>query len=293
LNDNAEAEKMANAVQPPTRLLFLCLARNCAPTIPLFFNFLQRLRAEGLPCTAIIGENGSSDATRILIEQAGPEITLLDTGIMAQAASRLSRMALGRQALLNAALQRGLREEFICVMDLDNVAEVPPSPASVRAAIERLRNDASLFAVGATSSPVYYDLLSLRLNGFDFLANLNADILNAKKKPFSYYRFHCKCIYRNQKLLTNTAPVLCASSFNGFCIYKATDFLCGSYRAPDEAEVCEHVSLNLSIGAATSRRMLIAPELSIQAPSDHIPVGFIRFWFDRIWERLPGLGEKS
>jgi hypothetical protein len=270
------------------RLLFLCLARDCADTIPLFFAYLKCLETRGFRCTAIIGENGSSDGTRDLIAQAaGPQISLLDTAFMTGGRSRLIRMAMGRQALLNAAKAQSIGEDYVCVMDLDNVMAMPPAPAAVRAASERLQADTALFAIGASSFPVYYDLLSLRIEGLDFLSNLNKEITNAKKRPFSYYRFHQEHIYKYQRLMTSAAPVLCVSSFNGFCLYNAADYRLGSYRARDEADVCEHVNLNLSIAAITGKKMLIAPELAIQAPADHIPAGFFRFWSDRIRERLP------
>jgi len=254
----------------PIGILFLCLARNCAKTLPLFFAYLKHLEGQEFRCRAIIGENGSSDGTRTLIEQAnGPRLELLDTTFMADAKSRLVRMAVGRQAILEAAEARGIAEDYICVCDLDNVMTKPPNAAIVRTAIERLRTDKTLFAIGATSSPVYYDLLSLRVEGHD-LSHLNAEITVAKKKPLSYYRFYQQRIYSNQRLMTRSDPIFCASSFNGFCIYNSHDYRLGSYRAPDEAEVCEHVSLNLSVGFITGKRIQIMPELTIQAPTDHL-----------------------
>jgi hypothetical protein len=278
----------------PISILFLCLARNCARTLPGFFAYLDQLESAGFRCAAIIGENGSSDETRTVIEKAAnPKIALLDTTFMAECSNRLVRMAMGRQALLDAAKSRGISEGYICVVDLDNVIVNPPSPPAVRAAVKQLRGDSTIFAVGATSFPVYYDLLSLRVEGYEFLSNLDEQIRGAKKRLCSYYRFHQEHIYSNQKLMTRGTPVLCASSFNGFCLYGVSDYCLGSYRAGDEANVCEHVSFNLSIGRATGKRMQISPGLVIQAPADHIPVGFFRFWSDRIIERLPRFRVKS
>jgi len=287
LKCDTEPDSNIGIAKMPIRVLFLCLARNCADTIPLFFSYLQRLETYGFCCRAIIGENGSSDRTRSLIEDAaGPKIAVLDTSMMEVGSSRLIRMAMGRQALLDAALSEGIREDYVCVADLDNVMTSPPDPEAVRVAIRRLQTDTALFAVGATSLPVYYDLLSLRVEGFGFLSNLNKELTDAKKRPLSYFRFHQRRIYSNQRLVTSDAAVLCGSSFNGFCFYNAADYCLGSYRAPDEAEVCEHVSLNLSIGRVTGKKMLIAPELVMHAPADHTPVGFLRFWYDRTIKRL-------
>jgi hypothetical protein len=253
----------------------------------MYYAYLKCLEKHGFYCTAIIGENGSKDETRLMIEQAaGPRIALLDTSAMAKSQSRLKRMAIGRQALLDAAKARDIGEDYICVMDLDNMTAMSPAPLAVKAAINCLQTNTTLFAIGATSIPVYYDLLSLRVQGYDNLSNLNTEITEAKKKPFSYYQFHKEHIYNNQKLMTSTAPILCASSFNGFCLYNAEDYRLGSYRARDETDVCEHVSLNLSIGHITGKKMMISPDLVIQAPEDHAPVGFFRFWSDRMKKGL-------
>jgi len=266
----------------PINLFFLCLARNCEETIPLFFSYLDRLENSGFRCAGIVGENGSSDGTRKLLEQkTGSRIELLDTVLMAEAPSRLVRMAIGRQALLDWAKNRVRSDTYICVADLDNVMMAPPEPVFVRKAIELLISDRTLFAIGATSRPVYYDLLSLRTEGHDY-SQLNAEIAHAKKNPLSYYRFHQQRMYKNQRLMTRPEPISCASSFNGYCLYPADDYFLGSYRADNEADICEHVSFNLSIARATGRRMLILPDLVIQTPADHGPVGFFRFWADRI-----------
>jgi hypothetical protein len=267
-------------------ILFLCLARDCEATLPGFFSYLRHLEGLGLRCSAIIGENGSRDKTRSLIEQAADKhISLLDTSLMEQGTSRLVRMAIGRQALLEAARETQFPHEYICVADLDNVMIEPPEIGAVANGIARLKNDESLFAIGATSKPVYYDLLSLVAEDQDY-SNLNAQISAAKKKPLGYFHFHQDRIYKNQKLMTQLHPIVCTSSFNGFCIYNAADYRLGNYRAHNEADVCEHVSLNRSIAGATGKRLLISPELVVRTPADHAPVGFSRFWYDRITEAL-------
>jgi hypothetical protein len=282
-----ESEARAKtAAVPQIDLLFLCLARDCEATIPEFLAFLDRLEAHGFRCSAIVGENGSRDGTRKLIEAAAHRrVGLLDTAFMQKGARRLVRMAMGRQALLESAKERGLGEDYICVADLDNVMAVPPEPAAMRMAIERLRTDHSLFAVGATSRPVFYDLLALRAEGHDY-SGLNAEIIAAQSNPLGYFQFHQRRIFKNQRLMTRAEPITCTSSFNGLCLYNAEDFYLGTYRSDAEAEICEHVSLNLSIARATGKRMLIAPELFIRAPADHTPVGFVRFWYDRIRKKI-------
>lgn len=256
----------------------------------MFFCFLNRLERRGYRCAAIIGENGSRDKTRLLICRAGPKIELLDTTFMAAMSGRLVRMAVGRQALLERAKARGLMERYVCVADLDNVMIVPPAPEDLQSAIDYLRADKSLFAIGATSKPFYYDLLALRAEGHDY-SDLNRELTKAKRRPLSYFQFHQQRIYAMQRQMTRPVPISCASSFNGFCLYNANDYMLGTYRAPDEAHVSEHVNLNLSIGRATGKKMLITPGLVVHAPSDHRPVGFFRFWSDRIRRQLIVVGK--
>jgi hypothetical protein len=269
-------------------VLFLCLARNCASTLPVFFAYLERLRNAGICCSAIIGENGSTDSTRELIQAAKPEITLLDTSFMDEEPVLRVRIAVGRQALWDAAMGREGREEFICVADLDQAIGTPPTPAAVLEAIEVLRSHGRLFAIGASSHPVYYDLVSLRAEGFEFLEQFNYALDQAKKHPLSYYRFHREHIYSAQKRVTQALPLVCASSFNGFCIYNAGDYRKGCYRADDEAYICEHVNFNQSVTRATGKKMLVSVSLEIQAPAEHTEVGFLKFWYDRVRRRVTG-----
>jgi hypothetical protein len=273
-----------------TEILFLCLARDCAKTFPLFVNYLKRLNSNGFSCSAIIGENNSKDNTReIILQASGSGIELLDTVFMAGVKSRLARMALGRQALLDISRKRIINTDYIIIADLDNAIKAPPESKHIHLAIERMTKDEHLFAVSAASSPVYYDLLSLRADGFEFLENLNREITVAKHKPLDYYRFHQRWIYNNQKKVTSLIPMRCRSSFNGFCLYRATDYFLGSYRADNEADVCEHVSINLSINRQTGKHILIDENLVLKAPEDHLPVNPVKFWLDRIRKHVSGL----
>lgn len=268
-------------------MVFLCLAKDVARTFPVFLSYLESLESQGIRCSAIVGENGSRDQTRDLILKAShSRIYLLDTSFMAECKSRLARMARGREALLDCLATMNSEYDYVCVADLDNVIAQPPGCSSVSAAIAELRRNPALFAVGATSQPVYYDLLSLRAPGQDY-TNLAKEIASAKTRPLSYFRFHKERMYRNQIAMTSTHAIACKSSFNGFCIYNAADYRLGTYRAMDEADVCEHATFNLSIGNATGKHMLILPDLYVRTPDDHGPTGFAKFWYDRIAERLP------
>ena len=265
------------------RLLFLCLARDCEKTIPNFLSFLQDLRDDGLECHAIIGENGSRDCSRALIQSASPMgVEHLDTKEMSKHSCRLRRMAMGRQLLLNAARGRsGGPGSFIVLADMDNVFECPPDPLAVKDAIAQLHELPELFAVGATSYPCYYDLLSMKSEKFDY-SSLNGAIAKAKKNLLTYYSFHKHTIYANQLAITAAVPFDCVSSFNGFCVYIADDYLSGTYYAENMDSVCEHVTMNVSIHDRTGKMIRLDPHLRVVTPSDHRPVGQVRFYLDRI-----------
>jgi hypothetical protein len=266
-------------------ILFLGLARNCEETLPAFFDYLGRLRSKGAECVAFIGENGSRDQTRATIMRSGTsDVRLVDTACMNLEAARLAKMAVGRQCVLEAARAKE-GADYVCVMDLDNVMHEPPETASLLQAIDCLEGRPDLFAIGASSYPVYYDLLSLRAEGHDYSA-LNEQIAKAKRNPLTYYRFHQRRIYANQRIVTHSQPALCTSSFNGCCLYKARYFFRGTYRSSDEARVCEHVTLNLSIARASGKGMMISPRLILRAPADHVPVGLARFWTDRFVDAI-------
>lgn len=265
-----------------TDLLFLCLARDCEHTLPTFFTFLAALQGAGLPCAALIGENGSRDATRALIEGSSvPGVSLVDTSGIATEPQRLLRMAKGRQLLLDLACAQREPPAFVCVADLDNVMAQPPPVEAIRSVMQTLASDKALFAIGASSTPVFYDLIALRARGHEY-TTLDDEIQAAKRKPASYFRFHQERIYANQRRVTQDLPLRCVSSFNGLCLYNASDYCRGTYLSAAGASTCEHVVFNESIATSTGKQMLISPELCLQAPADHMPVGFVRFWLDRL-----------
>jgi hypothetical protein len=190
-------------------------------------------------------------------------------------------MALGRQALLEFAKADSDNYDYVCIADLDDAMISPPSALAVLEASQYLAAHRHLFALGATSFPVYYDLLSLRADGHDY-TTLFSDLCAAKTRPLQYFHFHQRYIYNRQRAIVTTRPLQCTSSFNGFCLYRAADYFTGTYRSSDEELICEHVTLNHSIRNATKKTMLITPSLVIQAPPDHTPVGFRRFWANRL-----------
>lgn len=275
-------------------LLFLCLARDCVKTLPLLWPLMERLEAASIRCAAIIGENGSIDQTREAIRKAThPRVWWLDTTSMA-GHPRLSRMARGRQMLLDRARDAGPAAEFICVLDADEVLLQLPSAEAMQASMERLKTDPGIFAIGATSKPFFYDLLALRREG-ERLASLHDEMKFAQRRWWTYYDFLRRRIHPLQRAMTQPCEMECISSFNGLCLYRAADFFQGSYRGPDEHRVCEHIVLNSAIHEKTGKHMIISPELTVQAPAEHAPMPLLPFLLSRrwkLWKKLTAGGDE-
>ena len=275
--------------QSSPELVFLSLARNCAPTLPLFLRFLSELQRSGISCAALIGENGSMDETRALILEASPyNVHLCETDFLETQFKRLVKMAHGREALLTMARERWPDAQYVCVVDLDNVFALPPQPHVMRDVLTTLSNDSSLFAIGASTQPVYYDLLALRTPLVD-CSTLYSGIKAAQSNPFTYFRFHEQHIYSAQRIISHLVPLRCASSFNGMCIYKAPRYYRGTYRANDEDLVCEHVTMNVSIGLMFGEEMLISDRLVLATPPDHGPATLFSFFLRRLRKASGGL----
>jgi hypothetical protein len=280
---------MGSFPQTSPELVFLSLARNCASTLPLFLRFLSELQRSGLSCAALIGENGSMDETRALILEAAPyNVHLCKTDFLETQFKRLVRMAHGREALLTIARERWPDAQYVCVADLDNVFALPPQPHVMREVIATLSKDPSLFALGASTQPVYYDLLALRTPLVD-CSTLYSGIKAAQSNPFTYFRFHEQHLYSAQRSISRLVPLRCTSSFNGMCIYKASRYYRGTYRANDEDLVCEHVTMNASISLLFGEEMLISDRLVLATPPDHGPATLFRFLLRRLRKVSGGL----
>lgn len=264
---------------------FLGLARNCAGTLPGFLTLLDELCAEGSGAFAIIGENGSRDDTRSLLEGAdrAGTIKFVPTEFMAREPDRLRRMALGRECLKRELDAARWRPCFVCVADLDSVLARPPSIAALFRAAAKLSRP-GVVGVSATSRPHYYDLLAYRDDDlqFDWLLG---ELGDARQNLFTYRRLFRSRIYPHQDALTTDREIVCLSAFNGLCIYKAQTYRTGSY-LDDGPSRCEHVTFNRSILRDAGDHLLVDPQLVLATPEDHRQEGFVSFVWRRIRRRL-------
>jgi hypothetical protein len=286
---------MAPHAGPGSPVVFLGLARSCARYVAAFAGFLAAQRLAGLAVSAIVGENGSTDDTlaRLLAAAAaGAPITLLDTAAMAAVAPRLRRMAVGRELLRRHWAETCPPGGHVCVIDLDDTLDTLPTPAAFIAALRRLEATPTAFAVSATSTPRYYDLLALRSADTDFAA-LQARIDAARRNPLRFYRFMRAEVFPAQRHITIAGARRCTSAFNGMCLYRGADYAQASYLAADNDTVCEHVVLNSAIHVRTGQYILIDPGLRVAAPRQHIAEGPAEFFalraanaMRRSWARL-------
>lgn len=278
--------------------VFLALAKNCAGTIPRFLELLATLRRNGSSVTAFVGENGSSDGTRALLQRAQMlgEIRLVPTPFMADEPRRLRRMALGREQLKRELDASGIQTRFVCVLDIDNVIVQPPSPTALLAAAAKLDRP-GVFGVSASSRPHYYDLLAFEDEHRSFTTLLD-DLAQSRSGIFQYHRFFRSRIYPYQRALTSDREITCGSAFNGLCLYRADIYRLGSY-LDAASDICEHLVFNRHLGALTGRTMLIDPSLVLRTPADHAEQSLLPFAWRRLRKlvalstqgrlRLPGL----
>ncbi len=273
----------------PPRLLVLALARDCALYLPRLFAFLDTLNKEGEQPHAFVGENGSRDGTRALIEARARDrgdVSLVDTAAMAGVQGRYDRMAFGRD-IVAAAVVAGSNDSVI-LLDLDSVIKHLPTPRQISGAVALLHTRPDLAGVAASSRPYYYDLLALRWPG-RFECNVGPEIDRHRRHPVRYYQTFRRVIYPAQRRITSERDRRCTSAFNGMCIYRASDYFAQAYSDAVPLAVCEHVPFNEAICARGDRRILISDDLPVAMPAEHGPVSAAGFFVGRARRVLGGI----
>lgn len=265
-------------------VVFLALARDCASTLPGALRGFEALRDSGLRVRLVVGENGSRDETRTILEDAAAStgiVEVLDTSFMAAGGgSRLERMATGRQFLADQIKDFPWPVRAICVVDLDEPFLESLDPALFTPLLSRLESEKA-FALSASSRPTYYDLLAFEDDTRSFVG-LDERIKRVQRNPILYYRLFKDFIYVEQHALTSGVDIWCISAFNGLCLYPAEIYALGSYIPVDGADwICEHITFNRSIAEATGLHMVIDGSLVIPTPPEHGPRTLSGF----IWQR--------
>lgn len=264
-------------------VLFLALARDCAATIPGALEGLNRLQDHGLRVHMVVGEDGSSDGTRELLEAAtNGAVTVVDTSFMAGTSSRLKRMALGRQYVADQSAD--IASEIIAVVDLDEPFLERIEPEVFAEKTRRLK-EGGVFALAASSRPSYYDLLAFEDENRSF-TDLDQQIGKRRRNPIEYYKFFRDFIYPAQNDLTTDGDIVCRSAFNGLCLYPTEIYTLGSYLTDDENWICEHLTFNRAVAAKTGRHMVVDGSIKLPTPLEHGRRSLLGFVLQRA-KKLP------
>jgi hypothetical protein len=241
---------------------------------------------------AIVGENGSRDGTRALLESAAQTglVRVEDTSFLEHVPGRLQRMALGREFLASKVREMDDVVRAVGVVDVDEEFFDTLDPALLVARLRRLDSDEEVFAVAATSRPTYYDLLAFE-DGARSFPRLAEQIRQRERRPIAYYRFFRDVVYPAQRSLTTDADIVCTSAFNGLCLYRWETFVAGSYLPPAGGDwICEHVTFHRSLARATGRSMVVDGSLVLPTPPEHGPrslPGFVAQRLVKLVRRVP------
>ena len=287
----SHAGPIAPARRYDVDITFLALARDCGRALRQNLHALREFERTGLRVRAIIGENGSRDDTRGVLEAAARGdrlIELVDTSFMSRIPGRLERLARGREHLAGTFRRRAVSTGAVCVVDVDEPFLSQVDGPLLSATVSRLLDDDSTFAIAATSRPTYYDLLAYEDASHSFVG-LDRRIADRTRNPVAYYRLFRDHVYPHQERLTSTADIRCVSAFNGLCLYSAEAYARGSYLPAGGTAhpwICEHVTFNRSIAEATRQDLLIDAELVLRTPAEHGRRNLLGFALQRL-RKLP------
>lgn len=104
-------------------IIFLSLAQNCSSTLKNYFNFLDKF-PKSYKIKSIIAENNSIDNTREILDnysKINGNMTIIKADFLNRVEERILRITKGRHFLKNYIINKKLKSEFVCVIDLDNV----------------------------------------------------------------------------------------------------------------------------------------------------------------------------
>ncbi len=268
-----------------TTIAFLGLAQNCSRGLYNFFNFIEKIQDEFQKIYIFIGENNSKDNTLEILKNyknKKVEKKIINTFFMSKYSYRLEKMARGRNYV--SSFTKGLKLNYVVWLDLDDVLSDGIKKKDFLNSIKILDNRKDLFGVSATSSPFYYDILSLRIKGY-FMKNIYQ--ISRVKKLFKGYSLRKRNIYDIQKKINENSK-LSISSFNGICIYKYKYYKISSHTNFNKSlkkirEQVEHVTFNEIIYNKFKKFILINKNLKLKMPEEHSPYSnFFSFLFGKI-----------
>lgn len=259
-------------------LIFLGLAKNVEKTISAFFKSCENLSLSGFKICVIIGENGSKDKTRNILQDFKSSkfhFIYLKTDFLDIHKNRIIRLTNGREYLKNYIIENRITSKFVSVVDLDSVLskgiEKIPFLETIQI-LEKRQNE--LFAISAKSEPYYYDMLPLIIKDY-----FEYDVYKIQTtfSLINFYNLRKLYIYNFQKKITQMRDALTISSHNGLTIYFYNNYITGFYKKNSKQIKSEHINFNLSIHKTTSKYILMTNKLNLITPPEHMPLNLIEF----------------
>lgn len=257
-------------------VIFLSLAQNCAPSIQLYFNFLETF-PKNFKKKIIIAENNSRDGTRNIISnysKLNKDVTLLKTDFLNKVEERILRITKGRLFLQKYIIKNKLKSKFVCLIDLDDVLNNKIKFIEFSKILTYLKkNEKKLNGISVKSKPFYYDILSFKCDKF-YLPNI-LELQKSKNVFFQSYFSRKKYIYSVQRKINGYKKLETISSFNGLCVYNYKDFIKGNYlfkrKIANNNIMNEHMNFNISLNVINKKKILIFDDFFLNTPAEHSP----------------------
>lgn len=259
-------------------IVFLGLAKNVEKTILGFLKSCENLSLSGLKICLIIGENGSDDKTRNILQNfktSNFNLIFLKTDFLNIYKNRIIRLSNGREHLKNYVIQNRIISKFVAVVDLDSVLSEGIVKIDFLDAIQTLKKRQNeIFAISVKSKPYYYDMLPLIIKDY---YEYDVYKIQTTFSLINFYKLRKLYIYNFQKKITKMRDVLTISSHNGLTIYFYENYIMSSYIKSSKEIKSEHINFNLSIHKKTNKYILMTNKLNLITPSEHMPLNLSEF----------------
>ena len=255
------------------RAVIVGCARNCEAFLPAVLQNIARIADLYAQTAFLFVVNDSVDNTREILQKwlskrAHSSLICLD-GLLARETRRTARLAIARNAYMEALQPDFAQFDHVVVLDFDNVNTNVISKESFAAAIEFLDSSDQNAAVFANQLP-YYDIWALRHDVW-----CPGDCWSEIESRPTYLPIHRAIeryvTNRQLEIHPSTPPLAVRSAFGGLAVYKLRFVRAARYVGVrlDGSEVCEHVSFNEQ-AARAGGVLHIFPLLLNRTPPEHI-----------------------
>ncbi len=265
---------------PDKTLAIIGLARNTAPHLPGAFAMMERLAATVRLERVIIVTNDNEDGTDAVLDQArhGPlPLTIINMdGLASEHEQRVDRLAVARQASLEALFASPSVPDFTLILDMDGLNNTL-DPVVVKRLMDDAHGDWQ--AVFANQPNAYFDIYALRRRNwcdYNFMPKLNHEWkqvagrprfkkLLSRLNPFdrtprSRQELKIRYVHRLQYRIPADYPwIEVDSAFGGAGLYRTASLRGKTYRSRGSQGmvICEHVSLHAQMRAEGARLFIV------------------------------------